>query len=113
MRRGEQVSFANTQCMREIRLAVACLIGLLLLGASPPAHAVPAFAAQTGQPCQTCHVGGLGPQLTAFGRNFKIHGYTLRATSFSVPFSAMAQASYVRTNKDQSSAPAPHYALND
>jgi hypothetical protein len=41
------------------------------------ARAVPSFAAQTGQPCQTCHIGALGPQLTPFGRNFKIKGYTI------------------------------------
>ncbi|HEY2662525.1 MAG TPA: hypothetical protein VGI79_22600 [Caulobacteraceae bacterium] len=42
-----------------------------------------------------------------------MHGYTQRATSFSVPFSAMAMASYVRTNKDQAAPPAPHYGVND
>jgi hypothetical protein len=82
------------------------------LGASD-AHAVPAYAAQTGQPCQVCHVGGLGPQLTVFGRNFKLHGYTQRVTSFSVPISAMAIASYVNTQKDQPTAPAPHFSTND
>ena len=42
------------------------------LSMAAPAQALPAFATQTGQPCQACHVGGLGPQLTPFGRNFKI-----------------------------------------
>ena len=41
------------------------------------ARAVPSFAAQTGQPCQACHIGAEGPQLTPYGRNFKIKGYTI------------------------------------
>ena len=57
------------------------------------AAAVPAFAVQTGQPCVACHVGGFGPQLTPYGRDFKIRGYTTRSDSFNVPFSAMAVTS--------------------
>ena len=61
---------------RSIRFAFAILC--IALGASilQPAQAVPSFAAQTGQPCQMCHIGALGPQLTPYGRNFKIKGYT-------------------------------------
>ena len=51
---------------------------VLLIGTVNRAGAVPSFAAQTGQPCQTCHIGALGPQLTPYGRNFKIKGYTLQ-----------------------------------
>jgi len=90
-------------------------MGLVLLTAATlarPAAAVPAFAVQTGKPCQTCHVGGFGPQLTPYGRNFKIHGYTQRAGGgFTLPVSAMAVASFVRTAKDQE--PPPHYAANN
>lgn len=78
-----------------------------------PAQALPAFAAQTGQPCQACHVGGFGPQLTPFGRNFKLHAYTLRASGPTVPLSAMVEGSYVRTDKTPASPPAAHYAPND
>ncbi len=77
------------------------------------AFAVPAFAAQTGQACQMCHVGGLGPQLTPYGRSFKIHGYTMRTTPFNVPVSAMVEASYVSTAKNAPEPVAPHYAAND
>lgn len=61
-----------------------------------PAHAVPAYARQTGQDCIACHVGGFGPQLTAFGRAFKLGGYTLQGGSakHNVPLSAMLVASY-------------------
>jgi len=78
------------------------------------ASAVPAFAEQTGQPCSACHVGGFGPQLTPFGRQFKLNGYTMRAgDSFTNPLSAMAVVSYVHTLSDQPSPPASHYAVND
>ena len=64
------------------------------------AQALPAFAAQTGQTCTACHIGGFGPQLTPLGRAFKIGGYTqtggdgLRAT---IPLSAMALGSFTNT----------------
>jgi hypothetical protein len=83
--------------------------GMLLAGvaffAHRPASALPAFAEQTGQACAACHVGGFGPQLTKFGRQFKLTGYTLRAKHFNVPLSAMAVASYVHTQKRQDEPP--------
>jgi len=51
------------------------LSGLVLSG---PAQAVPSFARQTGLPCASCHT--VFPELTAFGRSFKLHGYTLTGT---------------------------------
>lgn len=47
----------------------------LLLSLSVSAQAVPSFARQTGQPCSACHTNY--PELTAFGRQFKLSGYTL------------------------------------
>lgn len=76
-----------------------------------PAAAVPAFAQQTGQPCKTCHVGGFGPELTPFGREFKLGGYTLRSHA-SVPLAAMAVASWTHTRKDQIPPP-EHLSSND
>jgi hypothetical protein len=80
-----------------------------------PAAAVPSFATQTGQPCTSCHVGGFGPQLTPFGREFKLHGYTMRAVGQfdSVPISAMAIASLAHTSRDQPGPAAPHFGTND
>ncbi len=75
------------------------------------AQAVPAFAQQTGQPCKSCHVGGFGPELTPFGREFKLGGYTLRAHA-SVPIAAMAIASYTHTRKAQDPAP-EHLSKNN
>jgi hypothetical protein len=91
------------------------LSGTLLFGAGlifhRPAAAVPAFAEQTGRNCAACHVGGYGPELTQFGREFKLGGYTLR-THASVPISAMAVASWTHTAKDQVPPP-EHLSRNN
>ena len=82
---------------RSVFLTLLSLLGLGLL--STPAQAVPAYARQTGQDCIACHVGGFGPQLTPFGRAFKLGGYTLQgSTKNSVPLlSAMLVMSYTHT----------------
>lgn len=89
------------------------LIAAAALGSYTPAAAVPSFAEQTGQDCKSCHVGGFGPQLTPFGREFKLRGYTLRTKSFNVPLSAMAVASYVNTKKAQEEPPAEDSKRNN
>jgi hypothetical protein len=59
-------------------------------------------------------VGGFGPQLTPFGRTFKLNGYTSRSGGFTLPVSAMVVSSYVRTNKDQEPGMPPSgYGAND
>ncbi|GAA0308614.1 hypothetical protein GCM10009087_18300 [Sphingomonas oligophenolica] len=88
-----------------LAVSVAVVIGA-------PARAVPSFAQQTGQPCQACHVGGFGPQLTPFGRAFKLGGYTLR-TSASIPVSAMAVASFTSTKRAQAAPPADGFDTNN
>jgi hypothetical protein len=98
-----------------IRTASCCLalaIGLTALTIGKAA-AVPSFSDQTGQPCASCHLGGFGPQLTPFGRAFKLSGYTTRSVEFSVPVSAITAFSYVHTAADQPEPPAPHYGTND
>jgi hypothetical protein len=56
-----------------MRITVAVYL-LLSLG---HAYAVPSFARQTGLSCNVCHSNP--PELTAFGRNFKLKGYVLSA----------------------------------
>jgi hypothetical protein len=43
--------------------------------ALPVAHAVPSYSRQTGLACSSCHY--TPPELNAFGRQFKLGGYTL------------------------------------
>jgi hypothetical protein len=95
------------------RSAAGILVVAAFTAAAPRAHAVPAYAAQTGQPCQRCHVGGLGPQLTPFGRSFKLRGYTLRSNVFNVPLAMMLQASFVHTQKAAPAPVAKNFASND
>jgi hypothetical protein len=54
-----------------MRMAV---VAYFLLGLNS-AYAVPSFARQTGLSCNVCHSNP--PELTAFGRNFKLKGYVL------------------------------------
>jgi len=78
------------------------------------ARAVPAFAEQTGQPCAACHVGAFGPQLTKFGRDFKLNGYTAGdGKKHGIPFAVTTQASFTHTNNPQSGPAAPHFGTND
>lgn len=51
------------------------LAGLLAALWSVHAQAVPSFARQTGLPCEVCHT--TFPELTPFGRLFKLNGYVL------------------------------------
>ncbi len=45
------------------------------LAATSPSWAVPSFARQTGMACAACHT--VFPELTPFGREFKLNGYVL------------------------------------
>ncbi len=48
---------------------------IFLIANSGSAYAVPSFARQTGLSCAACHT--VFPELTAFGRQFKLNGYTM------------------------------------
>ena len=79
------------------------------------AQAVPNFSEQTGQPCTMCHVGAFGPQLTPFGRAFKIGGYTQgggEGWAAKLPLSAMVTTTFTNTRQDLAAAP-QHYNVNN
>ena len=77
-------------------------VSLFLL--SYNAHAMPSYARQSGMSCSACHTSF--PELTPFGRLFKLGGYTLSKSDkpyeFPPPLSAQAQFSYTNTEKAQS-----------
>ncbi len=100
---------------RSIHLSAWLLLLLISISVLPQtAQAVPAFARQTQQPCTACHVGGFGPELTAFGRQFKLSGYTLKiGDSANLPLSAMLVESFTHTQKAQTSAPASGFDTNN
>lgn len=91
---------------------MSAIIGAAAFFSGSSANAVPAFGQQTGQACASCHVGGFGPQLTPFGRAFKLGGYTLRTKS-NIPLSAMAIASFTSTHRAQADPPADGFSRNN
>src|SRR5438094_6013816 len=77
---------------------IAGVMGLFFLFAPlDSVFGVPAFARQTEQQCIACHVSF--PELTPYGRYFKLSGYTLGKAAISseglhhVPLAVMAEAS--------------------
>src|SRR5580704_14532724 len=83
----------------------------LCVALASPGWAVPSFARQTGMACAACHT--VFPELTPFGREFKLNGYVLdnikQVTGIDVsdrqtlalnsipPLSVMLQVSYTHT----------------
>lgn len=75
------------------------------------AQALPIFARQTGQNCVACHAGGQFPELTPYGRMFKMTGYTIGART--VPLSVMGVASYANVaNTSKSDNPSTDFQKN-
>jgi hypothetical protein len=73
------------------------------------ARAVPSFARQTGMSCTACHT--VWPELTPFGRTFKLTGYTMSKSGkkyqFPPPLAGMVQFSFTHTNKEYPPGTAP------
>jgi len=75
------------------------------------AFAIPPFARQTGQPCNACHT--VYPQLTPFGRLFKLNGYTMGDAPIYEKLGAWIQGNFTHTSKDQPEDAAPDFGKND
>jgi hypothetical protein len=110
------------QLIRRIAVSAKQLKGVLaavmMAGCwAASAHAVPSFSRQTGLSCNTCHMNPL--ELTPFGRDFKLNGYTFSTNqkitakgegkqspldlAKALPLSAMFQLSATATNSPQPS----------
>jgi len=66
----------RTECgysLGRIFLKLFAILPLVVL-AGPSAYAVPSYSRQTGLSCASCHYAP--PELNAFGRKFKLEGYT-------------------------------------
>lgn len=61
-----------TRALLALTLVLSGLAGTF---ATRPAYAVPSFGRQTGLACEACHTAF--PELTTFGRRFKLNGYVL------------------------------------
>jgi len=74
--------------------------------------ALPTFNRQTGQNCLACHAGGQYPELTPYGRLFKLTGYTMGDRT--LPFSGMAVASDSKvSNTSKSDDPKADFQKNN
>jgi len=72
-------------------LASGLAAGAAWLAFSAPAQAIPLFARQTGHNCQACHMSF--PELTAYGREFKLNGYTFGEAQ-PIPLAVALMAEY-------------------
>ncbi|WP_258187655.1 cytochrome C [Trinickia symbiotica] len=75
-------------------------IATLCLFQSSTAWALPVFARQTGQSCVACHAGGQFPELTPYGRMFKLNGYTLGERTVPIAVMGTLDLSSTRRNHD-------------
>jgi hypothetical protein len=91
--------------------ATAVLLIAFLAALPQSASAIPLFNRQTGQNCIACHAGGQFPELTPYGRLFKMTGYTIGQRT--LPVSAMALLSYSKVaNTSKSADPAADFQKN-
>src|SRR3984893_12256693 len=88
-------------------IAVISLAALIIGLPTRPLVALPTFARQTGQPCAACHTAF--PELTPFGRRFKLGGYTMGGgLTFeqAPPIAAMLIPTFTHTERNQDTPPA-------
>ncbi len=117
---GIRTEYFRTEYWRVGIVALLCVLGA-------NARAVPSFARQTGMACAACHT--VFPELTPFGREFKLNGYVLdnirQVTGISTadrqtlainslpPVSLMLQVSYTRTGTALPDSAIPGAAAKD
>ncbi len=70
--KGKKVPCLNK---RVFGLTGAILLFLAFVATPVSVQAIPSFARQTGLSCTVCHT--VFPELTSFGRQFKLNGYTM------------------------------------
>lgn len=96
--------------VRSMAPLLVCLVALFW--GLPAAQALPSFARQTGQQCAACHNGY--PELTPYGRLFKLNGYVFGGGQSNLPpLAAMVVTDYTHTQAGISGGAAPHYGPNN
>jgi len=93
-RQGSQGTDRRVMARWWLMALIASLAGL----SATQAWALPAFARQTGQSCVACHAGGQFPELTPYGRMFKLTGYTYG--EHANPVSAMGIVDWTGNNNN-------------
>ena len=89
-----------------VAVAAVCIVGIR------PAQALPSYARQTGQQCAACHNGF--PELTPYGRQFKLNGYTFTGgTSNLPPIAAMVIPTFTNVRKGIDGGLVPGFGFNN
>ena len=79
-----------TQARPAVKLGLILVALVAALAVTPSAtQATPAYARQTGVSCQACHT--VFPELTPFGRKFKLNAYVFTNVKQLAPVSEQAQ----------------------
>jgi hypothetical protein len=102
-----QSSTGATRILLRLAMLAAVLLALMPRGA----QALPQFARQTGQNCIACHAGGQFPELTPYGRLFKLTGYTIGQRTLPLSMMGVISNSSV-ANTSKSDSPADDFAQN-
>ena len=101
------------KAVKAVQRRVGIATAVFLLIAPETASAVPSFARQLGVGCTVCHTAF--PELTPFGRRFKLNGYTMSSEQTHLPpLAVMVQApAFTHTAKGQPGGAAPDFDVND
>ena len=113
------LQYREQEFLRPVSMLVpktlSLVLGLIIVLAAlwpTKSMALPIFNRQTGQNCVACHAGGQFPELTPYGRLFKLTGYTIGERT--IPLSAMAVISDSRVmNTSKSDDPKADFAKNN
>ena len=88
-------------------------ISIFCLFSYSTAQALPSFARQTGMACSSCHTQSFGPNLTPYGRQFKLNGYVWGSNeSLLSRFGGMVEGSLTNTKKDNPGLADPNSTLS-
>ena len=102
---------ARTTGLSRLFSALALLAMVVVTLLPDQASAIPLFNRQTGQNCIACHAGGQFPELTPYGRLFKMTGYTIGERT--IPVSAMAVMTFSKvSNTSKSADPSADFQKN-
>src|SRR6516165_4939378 len=99
-------AYAALTAVTVLAVAAICIVSV------GPAQALPSYARQTGQQCAACHNGF--PELTPYGRQFKLNGYTWTGgTSDLPPIAAMAIPTFTNVRKGIDGGLVPGFGFNN
>jgi hypothetical protein len=96
------------------RILLLFSVIMIWLSCCEQAKALPSFTRQTGMACATCHTQAFGPNLTSYGRAFKLNGYTWGDNqSFLSRFGGLVNGSFTNTSGDNPNDPPTGYHRNN